>query len=238
MKFSKKNYLSLLNTLKKKKYRFIAARDWKKYSKEKNNIILRHDIDFDTSYALEMAKIENKKKIKSTYFFLMRDNYYDLYSDKTYSDINKIKKFGHEIGIHINPRSFKKFKNKTNAINQDIKYFQNFYGIKIKSVSYHQPSIYNFKELQFNIIFNSYDKKVMNKYKYFSDSSMKFREKEFQEFLKLKQNIQLLIHPLWWIVKNSTIKGKLKILFKKKKAELLKTFIGYDKIIKIKNNYN
>ena len=167
----------------------------------------------------------------------MRDDYYDLYSNKTYEDIKQIKKLGHEIGIHINPESFKKFKKKIKAINLDIKYFQNFYGVKIKSISYHQPSIHNFKDIQFKIIFNSYEKKIMNKYKYFSDSTMRFREKEFQDFLKLEKNIQLLIHPLWWIINDRSIKEKLKTLYKRKKLDLLKTFKNYDKIIKIKNNY-
>ena len=237
MKFSKPNYLKLLNSLKKRKYKFILAYNWKKYSKEKNYIILRHDIDFDTSYALEMAKLENKNKIKSTYFFLMRDDYYDLFSNKTYRDLKHIKKLGHEIGIHINPKSFKKFKNMSNAIDLSIKYFERFYGFKIRSISYHQPSVYNFTNIEFKALFSSYEKKIMNTYKYFSDSTMKFREKEFSECLASEKNIQLLIHPLWWIVNDSNIKGKLKLLFKKKKLDLLKTFKKYDKIIKIKNNY-
>ena len=109
MKFSKPNYLKLLNSLKKRNIN-LFLRVIGKISKKKNYIILRHDIDFDTSYALEMAKIENKNKIKSTYFFLMRDDYYDLFSDKTYRDLKLIKKLGHEIGIHINPKVLKNLK--------------------------------------------------------------------------------------------------------------------------------
>ena len=35
MKFSKPNYLKLLNSLKKRKYKFILACNWEKYSKKK-----------------------------------------------------------------------------------------------------------------------------------------------------------------------------------------------------------
>lgn len=69
MKFSRSGYIKLLNEINKK-YQFILARDWQKFLKEKNKIILRHDIDFDTSYALEMAKIEYKKKNKIYLLFL------------------------------------------------------------------------------------------------------------------------------------------------------------------------
>ena len=47
--------------------------------KNKFNIILRHDIDFDVDYALKMAKMENKLNIKSTYFFfLLKSNFYNI----------------------------------------------------------------------------------------------------------------------------------------------------------------
>ena len=36
---------------------------------KKGHILLRHDIDFDTKYALNIAKIEKKLNIKSTFFF-------------------------------------------------------------------------------------------------------------------------------------------------------------------------
>lgn len=36
---------------------------------KKGNIILRHDVDFDTKYALNIAKVEKKLNIKSTFFF-------------------------------------------------------------------------------------------------------------------------------------------------------------------------
>jgi hypothetical protein len=236
MKFSRSGYIKLLNEINKK-YQFILARDWQKFLKEKNKIMLRHDIDFDTSYALEMAKIEYKKKIKSTYFFLMRDNYYDLYSNETFNNIKKIHNYGHEIGIHINPNSFDQFKIKTKNIISDIKNFISFYNINILSVSYHQPSIYNIKDIKFKIKFDSYDGRVMKKYKYFSDSTMNFKNKEFDDYVKTNENIQLLIHPVWWMTSKKNIKQKLQLIFKKKKLDLIKTFKKYDKIININNSY-
>ena len=236
MIFSKSGYIKLLNNLKTN-YSFVYARDWKKYSTKKNKIILRHDIDFDTSYALEMAKIEYANKIKSTFFFLMRDDYYDLYSNETYNNIKKIENYGHKIGIHINPASYKQYKKKVKIINSDIKYFQSFYNIKIDSISYHQPSVYNFKDIEFKSKFSSYSQHIMSKYKYFSDSSMNFRDKEFNNFIKSQKNIQLLIHPIWWMINKKSINQKIKSLFKKKKSDLIKIFKKYDTVIKIKNSY-
>ena len=86
MKFSKKNYINLLKVIKKN-YRFICASNWHKYKRNIKYAILRHDIDFDTSLALQMAKIEKIKNIKANYFFLLRDDFYDLFSIETSKNI-------------------------------------------------------------------------------------------------------------------------------------------------------
>jgi hypothetical protein len=238
MKFQKKKYFYLLDEILKNNYKFILAKDWKKnYSKNKK-IILRHDIDFDTSYAVDMAKIENEKKIKSTYFFLMRDVFYDLYSKKTASDLNKIKQYGHEIGLHINPYNYSNKKNKIELLKSDLNYFKKFYKTNLTSISFHQPSVYKFKDLEIKIKFSSYDRILMKYFKYFSDSSMKFNFKFFQNSLARKNNIQLLIHPIWWITNKKTLNGKIKETFDKKKADLIKNFKSYDKIVKSKNIYD
>ena len=37
--------------------------------KNQPSILIRHDIDLDPEFALEIAKIESKLKVKSTFFF-------------------------------------------------------------------------------------------------------------------------------------------------------------------------
>jgi len=237
MKFKKKNYIKLLNEISKNDYIFILAKDCKKNFVKNNKIILRHDIDFDTSFAVDMAKIEYDNQIKSTYFFLMRDVFYDLYSENTFNDLMKIKQYGHEIGLHINPHNYLNKKNKLKLLKDDLNYFKKFYKIKLNSISFHQPSVYKFKDLDIKFKFSSYNKILMKHFKYFSDSSMKFDYKGLKNFLATKHNIQLLIHPIWWITSKTTLQEKIKETFIKKKSELVNNFIKYDKIVKSKNTY-
>ena len=232
MSFSKKNYIYLLKYIKKK-YQFISSNDWKKYQDKRNYIILRHDVDFDTSLALEMAQLEKKYKVRSNYFFLMRDDFYDLYSIKTTNDIKSIFDLGHNIGLHINPASYNFFTNPKKKLRRDIKYFEYFYNIKINSISYHQPSVQNFKNINLQVNFNSYNSIVMKYYKYFSDSSMKFDIIKFKKKLLTNKNVQLLIHPLWWISIGSTRNEKLKYIFKEKKILLKNIFNRYTNILKL-----
>lgn len=237
MKFSRKSYIDLLKIIKTK-YKFIFATDWNKYKRNKNYIILRHDVDFDTSLALKMAKIEKKQNIKANYFFLLRDDFYDLYSIETYKNIKLISNLGHKIGLHINPKIYNFHRYAKKLLKRDIKYFEFFYKIKINSISFHQPSIHSFDKINLKLKFNSYNRKVMNHYKYFSDSSMKFNLNHFNNQLKSNANMQLLIHPIWWITEKHGIKKKLKEVYGIKKLDIKKNFINYNNILNIKNEYN
>lgn len=230
MSFSKKKYINLLKLIKKK-YNFISSNLWIRYKNKKNYIILRHDVDFDTSIALQMAKLEKIYKVKSNYFFLLRDVYYDLFSDRTIQDILSIYNLGHNIGLHINPSSYNFFSNPRKRLIRDIKYFEFFYNLKINSISYHQPSIQNFKEISLKNIFNSYNPEVMKYYKYFSDSSMKFDIIKFEECISKNKNVQLLIHPIWWVANGTTKNKKLKYVLKKKINILKKYFNNYTDLL-------
>ena len=73
----------------------------------------------------------------------------------------------------------------------------------------------------------------MKYYKYFSDSSMKFDVIKFKKKLLTNKNVQLLIHPLWWISMGSTRNEKLKYIFKEKKILLKNIFDRYTNILKL-----
>ena len=64
--FSIKEYKKLIKFFKSLGYNFVF---FSKNIKKNKNILLRHDVDIDILKAYEMAKIENKLNIKSTYFF-------------------------------------------------------------------------------------------------------------------------------------------------------------------------
>jgi len=64
-------------------------------------VILRHDVEFDPVRALEMAKIEHKFEIKSTYFFQVSSDAYNLSSVKNRKILSEIERLGHTIGLHL-----------------------------------------------------------------------------------------------------------------------------------------
>jgi len=202
------NYFVFLKRLKRRyNFKFFNEKIFKY-----KDIILRHDVDYHIDYALELAKIEKKLNIKSTYFFLLRSDFYNLFSFESTNKINIIKKLGHKISLHFDDAIY----NKNLKINffREIKFFEKMMNVKIDIISFHRPLK---KYIQSNKsvfgISHTYQSKFMKKIKYFSDSRNKFSYGNPLSTLEYKKNIsmQILIHPIWWVSKfnqNSKIKFK------------------------------
>ena len=91
--FTVKKYSELLDAFSGAGYEFQAVEDYvrKPYSRV---VILRHDVDSWPQNALQMAELENKLGIKSTYYF--RKSWLSFQENI----IKKIIGYGHEIGYH------------------------------------------------------------------------------------------------------------------------------------------
>lgn len=61
----------MIGLLREKGYSFA---DYLNYSNFNKAVILRHDVDFSLEKALEMAEIEKKEEVQSTYFILNSAN--------------------------------------------------------------------------------------------------------------------------------------------------------------------
>jgi hypothetical protein len=157
---------------------------------EYNQLIIRHDIDFDCEFACKMAKVEYILGIKSTYFFMLSNPIYNVFSEKNKKYIKNIKTFGHNISIH--------FDFEIGDLKKEIDIFESFFDTKIDIISVHRPDL---KLLNKIGIEHTYLPKYFEDIKYFSDSRGEFKyghPTESEEFKKGK-SIQLLIHPEWWM---------------------------------------
>jgi len=159
-------------------------------SDEYNQLIIRHDIDFDCEFAHKMAKIEYVLGVKSTYFFMLSNPIYNVFSEKNKKYIQNIKRLGHTISIH--------FDFEVGDLKKEIDIFESFFDTKIDIISIHRPDLKLLNKIDFE---HTYLPKYFEDIKYFADSTGKFRygnPTESEEFNK-KKSIQLLIHPSWWM---------------------------------------
>src|SRR5664280_1360436 len=70
-------YTELLNKLKENKFIVLPINEMRyTFIKSKVVVGLRHDIDFNPFKAIEMAKIEKEKGLRSTYYILATSEYY------------------------------------------------------------------------------------------------------------------------------------------------------------------
>ncbi|MCF6176357.1 MAG: hypothetical protein L3J71_11385 [Victivallaceae bacterium] len=145
-KFSWQDYENLLKELAKDRYMVLPIRDYvNAKAPDKVLVGMRHDIDFHPFKAEKMAELEQKYKLRSTFYILHSANYYGRYYPKkirrntAMNDLyKKLNDQGFEIGIHndtislmlkydIEPLKF---------IHEEIAYY-NKIGIQVNGVASH-----------------------------------------------------------------------------------------------------
>jgi len=195
--------------------------DYNRLKISNGNCLLRHDIDVNLSAAVTMAEAESKLGIKSTYFLMWRSPCYNLMSRANQLHAEAILAFGHQIGLHYDQgfdshRHFSALETEE-QISQQSDWLEKLLGTEISAVSFHQPSsalLQGGMECRNRI--NTYDRVKLKDFFYISDSNRIFPpwhadnalnnldqfEKSISSYFP--QNIQLLIHPIWWIFEESS----------------------------------
>jgi len=200
-------YKRLINILKKD-YDFTSFSKIK-FSNEpvENKVLIRHDIDLSLKKALNMALIENRLGITSTYFLFLRNPFYNIFSKDNASIVSTLISLNHNIGLHFDCAKYvyNTISQLSYQVSREINFIQDFFGIKLDAVSFHRPSSLAFySKLEISSCPHAYEPIFVKKFKYFSDSRGFWRygypldSKEYKE----KQNLHLLIHPIWWNNKN------------------------------------
>jgi hypothetical protein len=199
--FSYLGYERLLNVGIKNKYNFIPYQSVDEFGGK--FCLLRHDVDADILSALQMAKMENKLGIRSTFFFMTRSVVYNLFSKVNSEMVKEIINLNHEVGLHFDASYWS---NNNLLLNQvvinDVNYFESNFDIKVKVISFHQPSseIISGDIILENYI-NTYDTKYFKDILYISDSNKKWKNQHPIDIFNDPNvlNVQLLIHPMWWM---------------------------------------
>lgn len=237
MDFTLEAYENLLDLLKEKNYTFSNYIDYKNYEK---TVIFRHDVDFSLEKALEFARLENSKNVKSTYFVLLSTDFYNVFSKNSFEILKEIIDLGHEIGLHFDEKRYKisDINSLEFYINKECKILGELLDKEVKVVSMHRPSKWILENnVKFKNIIDSYSKEFFKNFKYLSDSRMFWREDVLNIIRKESYNkLHILTHPFWYSNKNETLKEKLISFIKNSKFErynhLKENFRELEKVIK------
>lgn len=250
MDFSFSSYINLLEKIQAAGYRAIPFKDITNFAQGENLAIIRHDVDLDLSKAREMAILERKKGICSTYFVLLSSSYYNLMHKENYRAMMDILSMGHEVGLHFDVTNYAEKSVEDNLeelVLHEIDLMERILGRGVKSLSWHIPkkSLLG-KRLDFlenRGIQNAYDPQFFNFFRYYSDSMMRWREDILSNLnVADNPNIQVLTHPIWY--EDVSGEDSVQLLFKnrrKKSMEVdqyLETIVPgfYAKVAKDYNN--
>lgn len=207
--FTFRGYSELIDTLREYGYEFA---DYHNYTEHERCVILRHDIDNSIEKALTIAGVENEKGVKSTFFVLLRTDFYNPASKKGLAGLKKIQAFGHEIGLHFDEMAYEGLDEVGDAIKHEANILSDILGTPITTVSMHRPSQ---KTLDANYdldpMVNSYGKTFFYDFKYLSDSRRRWREPAL-DIIKSGEydRLHILTHPIWYQEEEESIHDTIK----------------------------
>jgi hypothetical protein len=206
------NYEEFLNHFLESDYALVSFAGSKtRKDPDRPYAVIRHDIDFDCELALQIAQLENRLSVKSTFFFLISSESYNVASSRNRTYIEQIRDLGHEISIHFDPVVYTDF---IKGFQCERLFFESLFDVSIEVISLHRPTPY-FLEYDQPIcdVEHTYQSKYFEKLKYFSDSTGVWRyghpanSTEFTE----RKNLHILIHPIWWLVSDDETNNQDKI---------------------------
>lgn len=191
--FTLKKYKSVLSNLKSQNLHFSI--DWSE--SDSNTILLRHDIDFSVEDALKIAALESSLNVKSTFFFMLSSNMYNLMSKANRNLVKEIYEMGHKISLHFDPTVYSDL----DPFVDEKNFFERAFDTTVDIVSIHRPGIFlqeNNRDL-FGIR-HTYQDHYFNDMAYISDSGGKSVDEKISNYLSQENlpGLQLLLHPIWW----------------------------------------
>lgn len=168
-------------------------RDWD----GKPGIILRHDVDLDVLPAWQLAQVELDVGVRSTFFFLVTSETYNVASSSNRRMLRDLSASGFEIGLHFDCAMYPDADHELleSRARDEARWLADIAGTEVKTVSIHNPDHYGRTPL-FDSFLNAYDSRIFSKEIYSSDSRMIFRTPP-ESLLEIgkTRTAQLNLHP-------------------------------------------
>lgn len=205
MEFTYASYRSLLGLLRENNYTFT---DYHRYGEQPRCVILRHDIDNSLPQALRLAELEAEEGVKSTWFVLLRTDFYNPASAASQKTLRRIRELGHEIGLHFDEMAydgkggigFYASSSTEELIVCEAGILADICGCPITTVSMHRPSKATLEEdLKIPDMVNSYGQTFFHDFKYLSDSRRRWRE-PVEDIIRGGEydRLHILTHAFWY----------------------------------------
>ena len=176
--------------------------------------LLRHDCDNDLAASFDLAQLEHRHGIVSTWFVMLRSPMYNMLSPPFARLIRDILSLGHRLGLHFDEHGIAD-KSVRECVNSERRILSEEFGVAVDAVSFHRPSR---RVLDGSIrldCVNTYSAEDLAGFHYYSDSRMELREGCPSLLLRERRHrrLQLLIHPEWWTPQDCSLREKWTQMF-------------------------
>jgi hypothetical protein len=204
---------------------------------DRQDLILRHDLDMSIAAAIELGRVEHEEGCRSTHFVLLRTEMYNPFSAEGLAGLAELAAMGHEIGLHFDASLYPAdFAAMERAVDQECRILEAMTGRPVRVISFHRPSE---SALACKGVIagrrHAYEPCFFKDMGYCSDSrgEWRFGHPFDNAAITGKQALQLLTHPIWWISgPNDTVQDKLDCFVQarteKLAAELGANCLSYD----------
>jgi hypothetical protein len=196
--FSPEGYLSLIGALQERGY---ALRDFAAADPAARHLVLRHDVDFSLTAAATMAEAEAERGIASTYFVLLRTEFYNPLSGAGLAALERIAA-RHAVGLHFDaalyggdPATFDA------AAARECDLLAQVIGRPVELISYHRPGAARLADAErLGGRLNVYGARFVRDMGYCSDSRGGWHHGHPLEHAAIRAGraLHLLVHPFWW----------------------------------------
>lgn len=204
MEFTYAAYRRLLSLLRERGYAF---RDYHSYGDAPRCVILRHDIDYSLDQAVKLAELESEAGVCSTWFVLLRTDFYNAASKAGQEALRRIQSLGHEIGLHFDEAAYEPALEPDEVTQRIIKECELLFALLggtshrgASCVSMHRPSKATLDaDYQIPGIVNTYGKEFFHDFKYLSDSRRRWRE-PVEDIVRSGKydRLHILTHAFWY----------------------------------------
>ena len=207
MTFTYQAYRDMLLLLQESGYSF---QNYDNYQDAPRCVILRHDIDYNLEASVKLAELEANAGIHSTYFVLLRTDFYNVASKAGQSALRHILSLGHKIGLHFDETAYRTqltLEELSQNIIKECGLLSALLETAVSSVSMHRPSKTTLEsDLHIPGIVNSYGKTFFKDFKYLSDSRRHWREPVLDVIRSGEYSrLHILTHAFWYHDKEQSL---------------------------------
>ena len=199
MRFTYDGYRALIAALREQGYSFCSYHNW---AQTPRCVILRHDIDNDLQKAVNLARIEQEAGVQSTWFVLLRTDFYNPASRDSLDKLHAIQAMGHEIGLHFDEKAYPDGtpEETVERILHERDILSSILETPVTTVSMHRPSRATLEaDFQIPGMVNSYGKTFFQDFKYLSDSRCRWREPVLDIVRAgAYDRLHILTHAFWY----------------------------------------